>query len=175
MQFDLKHYDDTFNVVFTEYFNLLQVSTVGLFEYGRGDKELAEFLIDNGYDVKIYDDYSQNIFRPTEGRYKGLDDHFTEYNILGNPEPPDVLHDVIFCSLPNMIPGVPNDAIYPKLRSAFERMYGMLNPGGYIITCDYNSQNIKRCVDELFDSVRTMIDVDEENKYFAVIRYSAYD
>lgn len=175
MKFQLENYDDTFNVVFTEYFNLLQVKKVGLFEYGRGHKELAEALIENNYDVSIYDDYNQNIFRPQDGRYKGLDDHFTEYNILGNPEPPDVLHDIIFCSLPNMIPGVPDEALYPKLRGAFERMYNMLEPGGYIITCDYNSANIKRCVDELFDSVKGMIDVDENNKYFAAIRYSAYD
>ena len=45
MKFQLENYDDTFNVVFTEYFNLLQVKKVGLFEYGRGHKELAEALI----------------------------------------------------------------------------------------------------------------------------------
>lgn len=175
MEFQLENYDSTHNVVFNEYFNKWPVKTVGLFEYGRGDKELAQFLIDNDLDVRIYDDYTQTIFRPSNGRYQGLDDNFTEYNILGGSEPPDVLHDIIFCSIPTMIPGVPDDAIYPKIRGAFERMYNMLEPGGYIITCDYNSYNIKRCVDELFDSVKGMIDVDEHNSYFAAIRYSEYD
>lgn len=168
MTLTLTTYDDGVTFVINEY--IKNANNIILIEYGRGTSELAQSLIDIGLDVTIVEDVNQNIFSPNPDRYEGLESIIVKHNVLSAAPCPDIKADVVYASIPHMIPNVPNPSIYPKIRDAFKKMKSMVNPGGFLITVDYNTPTINQAVSELFDetTVTALIDT-ETGAYVAVM------
>ena len=168
MTLTLSTYDEGVTFVLNEY---LQTSTdIILIEYGRGTSELAESLIDLGLNVSIVEDVNQNIFSPNPDRYSGLESIMIKHNVLSAAPGPSIQADVVFASIPHMIPNVPNASVYPKIRDAFKKMKNMVKPGGVLLTVDYNTTTIMQAVTELFNesAVKPLIET-ETGPYMAAI------
>lgn len=164
MNIELAHYDDAITYVINEY--LENAKDIALVEYGRGHKELAFNLIDAGYSVKVVDDLTQNVFLPDDTRYQGLEEYMIEHNILSAQPVPDIKVDLVFASIPHIIPNLPPGKFYPKVKDSFEKMKKMVRPGGFLITLDYNTVNIKKAVSETFDEAHVSPLIDTNNGFY---------
>lgn len=167
-------YDNVLISVLTSYINDSQ--KVGLCEYGRGNSNLFDYINNNlGASTTIIEDFNQTIFQADRNKYKGLEDHIVEYNVL-NSNTCDEKFDLIFASLPNFVPQFDVDVFQQRLNMGFENMMSMLNPKGYLISVDYNTSTIKQAVKNLNQPISKYIvtNDDEVNpEHFVCVVYKS--
>lgn len=143
-------------------------SKIALVEYGRGHQELALYLIEQGKEVTVIEDFKQTIYQADIANYKDIEDKILEHNILST-DTLDEKFDLIYCSLPNMIPNIPDEAYQFKLTSAFKKMFGCLSKNGQLLTVDYNTPTIACSIHELGKQVNPLIEVSANQYYMASV------
>lgn len=139
---------------------------ITLVEYGRGNGELVKYFLEKNKKVTVIEDFTQTIFQADRKKYEDYSDNLLEYNVLSS-EAPEHKTDLIFCSLPNTVPHIPEDMFQQKLNIAFKNLFTTLNPGGWLVTLDYNVPTIENAIHSLGVAVDPLLQIDEESYYMA--------
>lgn len=117
---------------------------VACVEFGRGNGKLVPWF--NTFiagDAVALEDFEQTIFQGDKTLYEDV--NVVEWNAFGGTAL-DTKFDVIYCSLPNQIPGLEETMFQERLNSAFSHLKSMLNKDGVLITVDFNTLSIQRAV-----------------------------
>lgn len=160
----IENYDDAVLDILNTYSE--NCDHITLVEYGRGNGELVKYFLEKDKKVTVIEDFTQTIFQADRKKYEDYSDYLVEHNVLSS-EAPEHKTDLIFCSLPNTVPHIREEVFQQKLDIAFKNLFSCLNPGGWIITLDYNVPTIENAIHSLGVAVDPLLQIDEESYYMA--------
>lgn len=133
---------------------------IALVEFGRGNGELFTFFSEaNIGNVSILEDFEQTIYQGDSSLYSDLE--VTKYNAFAGT-PLETKYDLIYCSLPNMIPGFEGHVFQSRLELAFKNLLTMLNKDGILISVDFNTNSIKTAIESLEKPYKKYIQTNDD-------------